>query len=49
MIEAAWAAVRSHPHWQTKFDNLAIGIGKQKAIVAIARKLFGVVWHVLTD
>jgi len=49
MVEAAWAAVRSHLLWQAKFDKLAIRIGKQKAIVAIAHKLLVVVWHVLTE
>ncbi len=49
MIEAAWAAVRSSAHWQAKFEKLAVRIGNQKAIVAIARKLLVVVWHVLTD
>jgi len=48
MIEAAWVAVRFHPFWQAKFERLADRIGKQKAIVAIARKLLVVVWHVLT-
>ena len=48
MIEAAWVAVRLHPFWQAKFERLAERIGKQKAIVAVARKLLVVVWHVLT-
>jgi transposase len=48
MIEAAWVAVRRHPFWQAKFERLAERIGKQTAIVAIARKLLVVVWHVLT-
>jgi transposase len=49
MVEAAWVAVRSHPFWKDKFEALATRIGKQKAIVAIARKLLVVVWHVLTE
>jgi len=48
MIEAAWVAVRTHPSWRTRFEKLVLRIGKQKAIVAIARKLLVVVWHVLT-
>jgi transposase len=48
MIEAAWVAVRSSAHWQTQFEHLEMRIGRQKAIVAIARKLLVVVWHVLT-
>ena len=48
MVECAWAAVRTHPFWSAKFAQLEKRIGKQKAIVAIARKLLVVVWHVLT-
>jgi transposase len=48
LVEAAWSAVRFDPHWQDQFDRLAHRIGKQKAIVAIARKLLVVIWHVLT-
>src|SRR5690242_15320714 len=49
LVEAAWAAVASHPHWKAVFQRLAARIGKRKAIVAIARKLLVVIWHVLTD
>jgi hypothetical protein len=49
MVEAAWTAVRYHPYWKARFQTLAARIGKQKAIVAIARKLLVVVWHVLTE
>jgi transposase len=47
MVEAAWVAVEHHPHWKAQFERLAARIGKQKAIVAIARKLLVVIWHVL--
>ena len=47
MIEAARAAVQSHPYWKGEFAQLAKRIGEPKAIVAIARKLLVVVWHVL--
>lgn len=49
MVEAAWVAVEHHPHWKVQFERLTRRIGKQKAIVAIARKLLVVVWHVLTE
>ncbi len=49
MAEAAWIAVEHSAHWQQTFDTLAVRIGRQKAIVAVARKLLVVVWHVLTD
>jgi transposase len=48
MVEAAWVAVGSHPYWKELFERLAIRVGRPKAIVAIARKLLVVVWHVLT-
>ncbi|GHO63036.1 IS110 family transposase [Ktedonobacter sp. SOSP1-52] len=48
MVEAAWTAVEHHPHWKAQFDRLSTRLGKNKAIVAIARKLLVVVWHVLT-
>jgi transposase len=48
MVESAWAAVRTHPYWRAQFARLEQRIGKQKAIVAIARKLLVVVWNVLT-
>ncbi len=48
MIESAWTAVRTHPAWKAQFAQLERRIGGQKAIVAIARKLLVVVWHVLT-
>jgi transposase len=49
MVEAAWRAVGSHPSWKEVFDRLAVRVGRPKAIVAIARKLLVVVWHVLTN
>lgn len=49
MVEAAWVAVEHHPHWKVQFERLSRRIGKQKAIVAIARKLLVTVWHVLAQ
>lgn len=48
MVEAAWIAIEHHPHWKKLFAQLSGRLGKQKAIVAIARKLLVAVWHVLT-
>ena len=48
LVEAAWSAVTHHPYWQAQFARLVPSLGKGKAIVAIARKLLVVVWHVLT-
>lgn len=47
LVEAAWVAVREHPHWKEQFIRLSARIGKSKAIVAIARKLLVTLWHVL--
>jgi len=49
MIEAAWVAVYHHPHWREQFERLKQRKTPSKAIVAIARKLLVVVWHVLTE
>jgi transposase len=48
MVEAAWMAVRSHEYWKRLFERLADRLGRPKAIVAIARKLLVVIWHVLS-
>jgi transposase len=49
LVEAAWSAVRWHPHWQAEFERLARRRGERRAIVAIARKLLVLAWHVLTE
>jgi transposase len=48
IVEAAQRAVRTHPHWEAEFARLERRIGRQKAVVAIGRKLLVAVWHVLT-
>lgn len=48
VIEAAWRAIENSAYWQSEFDRLAPRIGRNKAIVAVARKLLVAVWHVLT-
>jgi transposase len=48
LIEAAWAAVQHSAIWRQRFDRLAVRLGRRKAIVAIARKLLVVIWHVLS-
>jgi transposase len=47
MVEAARVAVQNNSHWKRKYGQLAKRIGEHKAVVAIARKLLIVVWHVL--
>jgi transposase len=47
LIEAAWVTVRFDATWREQFERLERRIGRRKAIVAIARKMLVVVWHVL--
>ena len=49
LVEAAWAAVRSHPYWREQFHKLTRRMKSSKAIVAVARKLLVVIWHVLSE
>jgi transposase len=47
MVEAAHIAVRWDPHWKAVHGNIAARRGNSVAIVAIARKLLVVIWHLL--
>jgi transposase len=48
MVNAANVAARSDDYWKAELARLEPRLGRNKAIVAIARKLLVVVWHVLT-
>lgn len=48
LVEAAQAAANAHPHWKAELARLEPRLGRNKAIVAIARKMLVVVWHVLS-
>lgn len=48
LVEAAHIAANTHPHWKSELARLEPRLGRNKAIVAIARKLLVTVWHVLT-
>lgn len=48
MVEAAQTAANTHPHWKAELARLEPRLGRNKAIVAIARKLLVAVWHGLT-
>ncbi len=48
MVEVAHHAVQDHAHFKTEYERLSASIGKQKAMVAVARKLLVVVWQVLS-
>ena len=49
LVEAAWIAVDTHPHWKEQFQKLNRRMKSCQAIVAIARKLLVVIWHVMTE
>jgi transposase len=49
MVEAAWSAVGSSPYWKIQYEELKKrGKHSNEAIVAVARKMLVVVWHVLS-
>ncbi len=43
MVEAAWRLVRRSSRWRYVFEQLQKRRGRKKAIVAVARRLLGVV------
>jgi transposase len=49
LVEAAQSAANTHPHWKAELARLEPRLGRNKAIVAIARKLLVAVWHVLSQ
>ena len=48
LVEAAWRSVRCSTRWRNVFENLRNRCGKKRAIVAIARRLLGVMVALLT-
>jgi len=48
MVEVAWRAVRSHPLWQRRFQELIRRKHPNDAIVVIAHRLLVIVWHLLS-
>ena len=48
LVEAAQVAANTHPYWKAELARLELHLNRNKAIVAIARKLLVAVWHVLT-
>jgi transposase len=49
LIQVAWSAVRWDDHWRNVYERIARRRGPRIAIVAVARKLLVVIWHMLTD
>ena len=48
LVEAAQVAANTHPHWKAELARLEPRLGRNKAIVAIARKLLICVWSTLS-
>jgi transposase len=49
MIELAWRMVRTSRRWGRHYTRLEVRIGAKKAIVAIARRLLGVIFTLLRN
>ncbi|MBM3182292.1 MAG: IS110 family transposase [Chloroflexi bacterium] len=47
LVEAANVVVSSNPHWKAELARLEPRLGRNRAIVAIARHLLELVWSVL--
>jgi transposase len=47
VVEAANHAIMHHPRWKVEFSRLEPRLGRSKAVVAIARKMLVVIWHLL--
>lgn len=50
LVQSAWAASRQKgSFYKSKFEQLCVRKSRKKALIAIARKLLTVVWHVLKE
>ena len=49
LVEAAWIAVRRDPYFRDQFAKRQRSKGPKTAIIAVARRLAEVVWHVLSE
>lgn len=49
LVEAAWVAVRRDPYFRAQYARRHRTKGPKTAIIAVARRLAEVVWHVLTE
>jgi transposase len=47
LVEAAWQLVRRTSRWGCIFEQLSARMGKKKAIVAVARRLLGLMFAIL--
>lgn len=48
LVEAAQIGVLHDPRWKAELGRLAPRIGRNKAVVAIARKMLVIMWHILS-
>lgn len=48
-VEAAWVAMRSSPYCRTFYESRKRNKGSHTAIIALARRLSEIVWHVLAE
>lgn len=48
LVEAAQVGVLHDPRWKAELERLEPRLGRSKAIVAIARKMLVIVWHILS-
>jgi transposase len=48
LVEAAQVGVLHDPRWKAELERLAPRIGRNKAIVAVARKMLVIIWHILS-
>lgn len=49
IVQAAWSAIRSGGRMRARYYRLRGRIGKQKALIAVARTLLTVIYHMLSD
>jgi transposase len=49
MVELAWRMVRTSRKWSRHFTRLEVRVGAKKAIVAIARRLVGMIFALLRE
>lgn len=47
LVQAAWRAIRESSYWLRDFERVAQRRGRKKAIVAVARRLLGVIYTLL--
>jgi transposase len=50
MVQCAWAASRTKgSFFKSKFEQLCVRKSRKKALIAVARKMLTVIWHILSE